>query len=76
MAAEAKRIKIDPARVVAAVMDQVSVIAAHLDFEGLAYIKITRDGAQSCFASDVTSRQIGNGATIVVTSAEKWGKLS
>ena len=30
----------------------------HLDLEGIAYIKITRTGANECFASDETSQAL------------------
>lgn len=41
--------------VVDALGQQVNVIVGHLDLEGFAYVKITRTGAEECFASDVTS---------------------
>lgn len=54
-------VRIDPKKVEAALKDQIVVAAAHLDFEGVAYIKLTRTGAQDCFAADVTSNILGGG---------------
>ena len=38
-----------------ALAPNVEIIAAHLDLEGFAYVKITRTGKQGCFSADVTS---------------------
>lgn len=44
-----------------ALQQQIVVAAAHLDFEGVAYIKLTRTGPSECFAADVTSNTLGGG---------------
>jgi len=46
--------RIDPELVRMKLEDQLQVIAAHLDLEGFAYIKVTRTAAQDCFAADKT----------------------
>lgn len=46
--------RIDPELVRMKLEDQLTVIAAHLDLEGIAYIKVTRTAAQDCFAADKT----------------------
>jgi hypothetical protein len=40
--------------------DVVPLIAAHLDLEGFAYIKVTRIGKTDCFAADVTMQVLTN----------------
>lgn len=51
-----KRVKINPSKIEEALRNVHVVGAAHLDLEGIAYIKLTRTGAQECFASDVTGQ--------------------
>jgi hypothetical protein len=75
--------RIDPSRVSEALKNLHVVGAAHLDFEGVAYIKLTRTGAQECFAADVTSLILGGGENAGKYKAqehlwktpamEKWG---
>lgn len=49
-----KQIHIDLKHVKKA-LEQVHVqVRAHLDLEGVCYVKVTRSGAQACFATDVT----------------------
>lgn len=78
-----KGTRIDPSRVSEALKNLHVVSAAHLDFEGVAYIKLTRTGAQECFAADVTSQILGGGEVAGKYKAqehmwkrpamEKWG---
>lgn len=56
-----KRVRIPQSKVEEALKSQIVVGAAHLDFEGVAYIKITRTGPDACFAADVTSNILGGG---------------
>ncbi len=56
-----KRVKIHPSKVEEALRNLHVIGAAHLDLEGVAYIKLTRTGAQECFAADVTSNILGGG---------------
>lgn len=48
--------RINPATVRVEFSKAQGIIAGHLDLEGFAYIKIVRDGPQSCFFQDVTQR--------------------
>ena len=67
-----------------ALKSQIVVGAAHLDFEGVAYIKLTRTGKDTCFAADVTSLILGGGENSgkykaqehmwKVPAMEKWGE--
>jgi hypothetical protein len=52
---EKKVARISQNEVVRALGEQVEAIRAHLDLEGICYIKLTRTGANECFASDRTS---------------------
>lgn len=56
-----KRVQIPRSKVEDALKSQIVVGAAHLDFEGVAYIKLTRTGPDTCFAADVTSLILGGG---------------
>jgi hypothetical protein len=50
-------VRIDRKKVNAALKNlPVEVVAAHLDLEGLCYIKVLRTGAHECFATDVTAK--------------------
>ena len=55
---ETKRLllKISRDRVKAAMLQNLEIVAAHLDLEGFAFLKVTRTGAQECFSADVTSQ--------------------
>lgn len=79
-----KRVQILRSKVEEAIKSQIVVGAAHLDFEGVAYIKLTRTGPQECFAADVTSLILGGGENSGKYKAqehlwkqpamEKWGE--
>jgi hypothetical protein len=54
---ESKKVhKIEVRAVREALLAQVHVVAAHLDLEGISYIKLTRTGADICFSADHTSK--------------------
>lgn len=42
-------------RVEQALDGMIEHVRAHLDLEGIAYIKVTRTGKDACFASDATA---------------------
>ena len=64
-------LRIDRAKVKEAVLQQLEIVAAHLDLEGFGYIKVTRTGAQACFSADVTSQVLkGEIAHEQMTTAE------
>ncbi len=77
-----KRVRIPQSKVEEALKSQVVVGAAHLDFEGVAYVKLTRTGKDTCFAADVTSLILGGGDSKYkeqehlwkVPAMEKWGE--
>lgn len=79
-----KRVRIPQSKVEEALRGQIVVGAAHLDFEGVAYIKLTRTGPDSCIAADVTSNVLGGGEVPGKYKAqevhwktpamEKWGE--
>lgn len=48
--------RIDREKVKAAILQNLEVMAAHLDLEGFAFLKLTRTGLQACFSADVTSQ--------------------
>lgn len=48
-------LRIDRKKVKEALLAHLEIAAAHLDLEGIAYIKLTRTGSQACFSMDVTS---------------------
>lgn len=51
---EQKYEHMDQATVARAMGEQIESVRAHLDLEGVAYIKVTRTGPQNCFSSDAT----------------------
>ena len=70
-------LRIQRKTVKAALLQNLEIAAAHLDLEGIAYIKVTRTGAQECFSMDVTSEVLKkNGFTTKELSKHFWSKPS
>lgn len=67
-----KQNKLKASVAMAALEQSLHSVVGHLDLEGVAYIKITRTGKQSCFSMDAT------GATLRGENAVKlsWKELS
>jgi hypothetical protein len=67
--------RIDPELIHMRLTDQLQVIAGHLDLEGFAYVKVVRDGVQSCFAQDQTSELLKTlGFTVEDQKKLYWDK--
>lgn len=79
---EIKREFITQGNVTRALAEAIEGARAHLDLEGFAYIKITRTGPQSCFASDATSDVLKKDMSYTeiaeafwkVPASYKWGE--
>lgn len=67
-------VRIHPKKVEEALRDQVVVAAAHLDLEGVVYLKLTRTGAQECFVSDATSEVLKKSGFMYKDQAEAFWK--
>lgn len=68
-------LRISREKVKEAILQHLEIVAAHLDLEGVAYIKVIRTGAQECFVMDVTSRILkDHGFTTKELSKEFWSK--
>ena len=50
------------------------VVNAHMHYEGIAYLKIIRSGAQECFAADVTSQILGTKVVTGKSADERMGE--
>jgi hypothetical protein len=60
-----------------AILENLEIAAAHLDLEGVAYIKLVRTGAQRCFSMDVTSEVLKEkGFTTEELEKHFWSKPS
>ena len=54
-----------------AVKQNLPVIAAHMDFEGIAILKVVRDGSHHCFIVDITG-QIIHDLDFKNPACKKW----
>lgn len=57
---ELKMVRMPAMPVHDALLQQMPQIVGHLDLEGVAYVKLTRTGAKTCFASDATADVLPN----------------
>lgn len=66
--------KIGPKEVKKALLDQVAHVQAHLDLEGIAFIRVVRTGADECFAQDHTSETLQKGGLTYKEMQEMYWK--
>ena len=71
---EIERAHMGQGPIVRALGEQIEAIRAHLDLEGVCYVKLTRTAAQGCFASDATSDVLKKDMSYAEISETFWKK--